>query len=695
MRRSKRLGLGALLAVLVASASVIALSGCPPTTGDIRGTISVHGYGLDPADIVVRARPMPGDGASAEENREFVVSASRVQGGGTTEFAFRVMGVSTKFPYRIGLKLDHQELYPRLVWSASRDPLAAAGDTSLHFDAYAVRSEIEVMGGAEGRERADWVAADNLEFSDRALALRSFRWRSTLPDVTGGQIQVSFEPFPRIAAQNYDPCANGDEGILFRQDFEADVASGEWVTPPTVDFHTLLQGPSRENRAQPGTTGPALDGPDWDTVYLPKLMAGHPLYVRIMPKVGEELLCDPNKGGATPEVILAFLDLLPFIEVKPAPVSKVSVGTVWYTKPDYGAHPVKGETCYRLTKDHKVNVFKIDESYVFNLLMNNYLKGAVNGATIKRNTTFCVPPSSNDSNFIEDFFDAGASILTGAIDLVSDAVNYVSKLWEDIQDAVVNVVVDAINAANIVDCGKTCRDVLETGLEVGLASMGIPPSLPNFDQLVDQGVDYLAAQVASQTGIPPEVVNYASDQAQTFAKKAIDDMKTGYHVANLPDWLVPDIQFKPAFLTIDLFGPGTTKPFYYEPTLVLSRSLGNFQHIYKDRIVNLPVALPKQGAEPPIRYIMVLQPDLDGLPPDPPITVNTLTGSIKVYPTAYEKAIWNKSHWITSRYASPTSCFGWELYAISNHPDQGALGNQGYFIFEAEFPPFDVNLPCL
>ncbi len=710
-RSSVRFNLGVASAVLLGVLSLTTLVGCPPpvTTGEVRGIIAVHGYEIDPFDIVIRARPLLGDNGPREKcdtrGRSLVASATRAPGGDPSRFEFRISGLATDVSYRIGVKVVNQEIYPRLAWSANHDALTMAGDSSLQFDAYAVHSEIEVMGSAEGRERPAWVAADALEFTDPERASRTFRWRCMLPDVTGGQLQISVAPFPRIAQQDYDPCANGEEGIIYTRDFEADGASGEWATLPPVDFHLLLlegRGDPNGNGILPlGHIGKARADADWDTVVLPKLEAGHPLYARVIPKIGDVLVCDPNLAGVLPETHLARTSVFPAFEIKPAPVSKVSIGNVWYTKPAYGARPYPGETCYRIVKDHKVaSPFFGSGGDMWDMLALHHMSGVSYGSTVKRNASFCVPPDDDDEGFLEFFVDSWSAVLTGAIDLVADAVNYASKLWEEIQDTVVDVAASAIDSAGIVDCGKgsVCRKGLETGLEIGLASMGIPPSLPNFDQLVDQGLDYLAAQVASQTGIPEEMVDYASQQAKKFVTEAAKRMKSSYSVPGLPNWLVPDIRFEPAFLGIELYGPGKSSPFYYTPTLWrFNGTPGSLMadNIYRTEITELPLALPRQGVEPPLDYQMVLQPDMKGLAPAPTVTIQTLGGTVTIYPTQYAKAVWNKNQWIASRYGKPFSCFSWSLYAVSNHPDQGSLGNQGYYVFESAFPPFDPTSPCL
>lgn len=117
-------------------------------------------------------------------------------------------------------------------------------------------------------------------------------------------------------------------------------------------------------------------------------------------------------------------------------------------------------------------------------------------------------------------------------DFMKGGVSWVSNLYESIKQGVVS-------AVGSVMCGSdpTCEDFLMAGLNIGLAAMGIPPSIPNFDQLLNQGIDYLAAEVVDQIsgteaatamleaykaqGGPEELANWASEEFQAWAAEQI------------------------------------------------------------------------------------------------------------------------------------------------------------------------------
>jgi len=109
-------------------------------------------------------------------------------------------------------------------------------------------------------------------------------------------------------------------------------------------------------------------------------------------------------------------------------------------------------------------------------------------------------------------------------------VDWASEAWTDLKDFAVNVVLkytplglqcDLVEKSGAIPKG-TCSTAFHMALDAALVTMGIPPDIPNFHELVDQGVDYLAAEAAAQVGIPPEVVKAATDEGGPFAGAALD-----------------------------------------------------------------------------------------------------------------------------------------------------------------------------
>ncbi|HUD71447.1 MAG TPA: hypothetical protein VMQ62_05755 [Dongiaceae bacterium] len=637
----------------------------------IEGTIRISGCTVPAANLLVRARPVRAPQAWSGETHLRRATAGEAPG----EFGFLIDGLEPGVPYRVGVRLSgaSARTCPQIAWSADRDPLVLTGGSPLVFHGYAVRSSIEVLATTEGRARGPepvdvsggvivhapkelWVGADALDFRNPSKAVRRFRWRSDLPGVTGGRLQISLKPFPKIGARSYDPCGGGSAAGVVRQvDFDA--ASGAWAALPDIDFHDLLT-----------PDDPGVDGPAVADATLAKLDLGLPIHVRVIPKVGERLLCDPEEAGAPPEVLLANL-LLSLTSQPPSPNPELSVGKIFYTTAFAGKQPFPGEVCYRVTRNHALNPNIFTGGW--DLSASLYAHDSdINGGVIQEGASFCIPAPSDDDGWFDSVVDTFGSVLSGIVDGIGKLVNFTSNLWEEIQDQAVDAVAHAVDDLGIVDCGpgSKCRDALETGLEVALASMGVPPSIPNFEELTDMGADYIASQIASEAGIPEVVSDYASDKAQEFVKKAVADMKAANAVPGLPDWLVPDLHFRNAFLTIELFGRGTDLPYDSRPAVIRAHTA-----IFAGAYVPLPRRLPKPG-ETPVILPMVLPPNLDGLPESP-----------SKY-DEYQKARVNKNDWVKLRYKG--GCYNLVLTGLS---DPGGVAP----LMNASFIADDQNIvPC-
>jgi hypothetical protein len=152
------------------------------------------------------------------------------------------------------------------------------------------------------------------------------------------------------------------------------------------------------------------------------------------------------------------------------------------------------------------------------------------------------PPKPDEPNFLE----AAAGFIVDAINWVSNAYN---TLKSEIIDFVANFVPSEL-------CDKTCIGLV---LDATLAAMGIPPSIPNFDQLVDQGLDYLAETAVEQIGVPKEIQDLAAGPAKDFAieefkKKAKEEFKKGMQagikeaqkaLSSEVSWILDGVPIKP------------------------------------------------------------------------------------------------------------------------------------------------------
>ncbi len=107
------------------------------------------------------------------------------------------------------------------------------------------------------------------------------------------------------------------------------------------------------------------------------------------------------------------------------------------------------------------------------------------------------------------------------------------------------------------------RDELKIALEAlvntGLAAMGIPPSLPNFDQLTSMSLEYMAEVALTEAGIPAnqitkEMVKQTAEGIGAEIAKSTNTASpnpiNAPFMKNYPDYL-----YRPAYIDVELSNP--------------------------------------------------------------------------------------------------------------------------------------------
>src|SRR5262249_45326411 len=410
-------------------------------------------------------------------------------------------------------------------------------------------------------------------------------------------------------------------------------AAGGWTDVGTINFNELLA-----SRVQEGSV---------DSATFTSLLLGMPMYLRVVPTIADRMLCDSKEAGAPSEALVATVNMDLLGPHPPGP--QVTVEQVAYQPPVFDPdHPKWGqpERCYRIIKTHAPVYDPKKYVVVFGFQTTWDYFVAAKGLTGAVGEPVCLTESSNDDGWLESFISSVGSFVGAIADGIEQLVDFAAKAWDDIKTKTVVAVADGLNAIGVVDCDATCQAGLKLALEVALTSMGLPPSLPNFDQLKQQGLDYVAAQAADATGVPPFVAQQIVNQGAKFAEAQLDSMQRTYSVSGLPDWLAPDILLDPGFLTLSLRGTG--QPLPSNPLL-----LRNSDPVFAFGSLMLPKRLPPPD-EPPLTLPWVLRPNLDNVTQPPP-------GH-----TEYGKAVWFKDHWITERFEN--SCYQLAIWALVPNP---------------------------
>jgi LysM repeat protein len=347
----------------------------------------------------------------------------------------------------------------------------------------------------------------------KELGRWSFRWTPQDQATTGGIFQVSDHPFG--SACNLDPSqllmtgpvsGTPSQGspLVFQIDL-APLDSPLAINTPSAAGQANSQGlnPTLPAGAGPGGAAPSHLGPPDLSGLLTKTWISpsanlHTIgqdgqqsslptyYVRILPRVNNQVLCQPTNA-----VRLELQPGGPPLTFPGPPNPEFEVTKIDFSEPWFST--ITNFGCV-----------KVLENYAG---IPPYRKGEI----------LCPPPyKGGNKPWYEQMFS-----------FVVDAINWISKAYQDAQNALVNFVADVIPGCND---ASWCKTALQAGLKAGMAALGLPPSLPNFDQLVELGkgelTNTLAEYATDATGVPCDntTIPGTNTSCTGLIRKGIDAM---------------------------------------------------------------------------------------------------------------------------------------------------------------------------
>jgi hypothetical protein len=417
--------------------------------------------------------------------------------------------------------------------------------------------------------------------------------------------------------------------------------------------------------SQPNPGGGSAQPPLIQQSPIQKLLArGAPLYVRVVPIGANGLyLCDPSQHGASAIAIVSYypVDLdntlyppaklsgsyQPAQPVTPYDACVVAVKAFTFNRDYVESHPLELDRNFRPSNGYALTFIQAG-AYDYN--PNNHPDDSI----IHPGKWVCWNPSS--PNAIEQLIDDFGNFISGVVDGIAALVNYIAKLYDDIKNDIVNLVADAIRALQI-PCDGPCHEALNIALTTALASMGLPPELPNFDELANQGFDYLTKAIADETGVPPEVVSRVADVTRTVLSEAASSRGGG---GGLPDWLSYDNRFRPSIVTLQL-----TMPSRGPLPLFLNADFPSGLYSYNSAgYIRIPLPTKSLNYGETITIPIQLPPDLsgiDGPSPDP----------LFQWPPEYILKVKLKG-WYEKKFSStPCSTFGFNFASLSGGTSLG------------------------
>jgi hypothetical protein len=601
---------------------------------EIRGTVRIRGCVPDPSDLTVEAAtidvgPLRRDTAPLDPR-----AAQRTAWMSSTTdrhvFSFVIRGLQPLTLYQLSVSTPPSPVCGKLFWRNQTRGLAVSGGDPVLIEGVAATTSIEVQHPGTD----EWVGGDLLDFTNPAVATRRMRWRSTLPDVIGGELQISTAVFPHLG--DFDACDEPEGGVVYRQAVPA--VPGEWADVGPIDFNTIVE------RRLAGGDGVSVTGRTARTT-LRMLLIGAPIYARVVPMTPTGAACNTTEQGVPGWVLFVKVPTEsadPPAQPPTEPVLEAGTAHV-YRPPDFYRpsqyqpdviHPTYDEYGYRVVRLHFLPTSYNCLPYVSHQLE---LKGLPNPWRYDPIGCWLVqaePWRSGTILFTGDRFvirkswssGGGSSLLDTFVNFVTAGghvleivVDYAAAVYNGAVDAVKDIGVDAARATLGPICDgheAECDKGVRLGMTYGMASMGLPPSVPSWHQLKQEGLDYLAGQVGDwveeETGVPSQLTTAV---LRKVAQQAIDDM-TQHIGGDSPttNWHVRDIGLTPASWRITVGKRGLDPlpidvALFTQKTPLYGSTFAPLPHQFPPPL--LPGVITVTGLRVPI----VMPPNLDGIRP--------------------------------------------------------------------------------
>lgn len=176
-------------------------------------------------------------------------------------------------------------------------------------------------------------------------------------------------------------------------------------------------------------------------------------------------------------------------------------------------------------------------------------------------TTVHIPkPVEKDKEWYQQLFEGVVKFFNDLAYIVKTIVNQVSNAYARLKNELIMFVVNLCPVDSLKGYFKTA---LEAWVNYGLMWLGIPPTLPNFDQLAEMSMDYYVKVVLTEAGIPEnEWTEQALKDLTVEMGKQIN--QAAYYADENPISapflkLDPEYMYKPAYVDIELKN-STIKP---------------------------------------------------------------------------------------------------------------------------------------
>ena len=165
-------------------------------------------------------------------------------------------------------------------------------------------------------------------------------------------------------------------------------------------------------------------------------------------------------------------------------------------------------------------------------------------------TVYFPPPKEEDKAWYQQLFEGIVNFFKDLGNVIKELANQVSTSYAKLKSDLIMFVVDLCPVESLKGQFKIA---LEGMVNAGLMSLGIPPTLPNFDELSEMSMDYLAEVALTEAGIPP--TDWNKELTRDVAEGIYAEVEKATSYADVNPLDAPFLKLDPAHL----YKPGSVE----------------------------------------------------------------------------------------------------------------------------------------
>jgi hypothetical protein len=414
----------------------------------------------------------------------------------------------------------------------------------------------ETHQGRPGTEFPDWpVKVDEVGFDSEKTLPRFFHFHGIDPEVHTLIFQVSAAPFPQVGGAYPET-----PSLVFEKQFSLPTntyAYGSGFSneqfPATVPINFRDFAPSPD-QLKPGeckkyyargialksTNNPGEVEADYSQTITVNYFKREPITV-IVPKVEyvNASLPEVNIKNYTPAQWETWDYMRHYIVYRPPQ---------WYEIQNKWKNSVTG-AILEPYEVHRRNGFS-EEQYTNEIIPLVLPVGA---------EVYFPPATHRDQAWYEDLFDIVTAFFENVWSAINEIYNVIQQAYNGLKAAIIENLAYLCPFPELRDEFKAA---LEACVNAGLMTLGLPPTLPNMDKLIDEGIDYMAEVVLTETGIPPNEITkgMVNELAHELEQKVRESSNQPH--SNPIDSpflkLNPKKIYRPAYIELEIKNPSST-----------------------------------------------------------------------------------------------------------------------------------------